>query len=226
VTVPIGWSAGGGAIEWGGRGAPPPLAGPHAAWEVEIGFGKGRYLRRRAAEAPEVSLLGIERVGEYFRRLVRIAARDGLANLHLVRGEALYLLSAVLPRGFARAVHIYFPDPWPKARHERRRLLEVDTVDLVVGLLEPGGTLFFATDFMAYGSAVRATLESHPDLGVEARRQVWEGGPRTNYEAKYLREGRPIVRLEAVRRSAHGAPHPSGLRRLAVAVTSLRNSEA
>jgi tRNA (guanine-N7-)-methyltransferase len=219
VTVPVGWSVGGGAIAREGPVEAMASADPNATWEVEIGFGKGRYLRRRAAEAPEARFLGIERVGEYFRRLARIAARDRLANLVLVRGEALYLLSAVLPRGFARAVHLYFPDPWPKTRHERRRLLDVDTVDLVAGLLEPGGTLFFATDSTAYGSAVRSTLESLPDVGVVVRRQVWDDGPRTNYEAKYVREGRPIVRLEAVRRGAVSAPHPGGLRALAAAVT-------
>jgi len=225
VTVPIAWSLGGGAIErrrpedglWN-RGADEP-------WEIEIGFGKGRFLRRRAAESPQTRFLGVEQVSEYFRRLARLAARDRLTNLFLVRGEALYLLSALLPRGFARAVHVYFPDPWPKTRHERRRLLDVDTVDLVVGLLEPGGTLFFATDSMAYGGVVKATLESHPDLGVVARREAWEGGPRTNYEAKYVREGRAILRLEAVRRGAQSAPHPEGLRALAVAPKGWRQGE-
>ena len=94
-------------------------------------------------------------------------------------------------------MHVYFPDPWPKSRHHKRRLFEVETVDLVLGLLAPGGRLFFATDFLDYGEAVGEILASHPHVEVERRPGPWPEGPRTNYEAKYVREGRPILRLEA-----------------------------
>ena len=107
------------------------------AWEVEIGFGKGRYLIRRAADDPGARFLGIEMAGAYYRLAVGRAGKRELDNLLLIRGEALFVISALLPRGFARAVHVYFPDPWPKARHHRRRLFDPETVDLVLGLLEP-----------------------------------------------------------------------------------------
>lgn len=167
-------------------------------WEVELGFGKGRYLLRRAAEGPARRFLGIEIVGEYFRLAARRARRRGLRNLTLLQGEALYLLCAVLPTGFASAVHAYFPDPWPKARHHRRRLYDVETVDLVLGLLRPGGRFFFASDHPEYGPAVAELLESRPELEVSRRDRVWDDGPRTNYEAKYVAEGRAIVRVEGV----------------------------
>jgi len=198
---------------------PPGAAATEHPWEVEIGFGKGRYLLRRAAGEPSTRFLGIELAGEYFRLLVTRARRRGVRNLLAVRGEAQTVLAAVLPRAFARAVHVYFPDPWPKARHERRRLLDAESVDLVLALLAPGGTLFFATDFLAYGEAVAALLSGHPAATVRRRDEGWDEGPRTNYEAKYIAEGRPILRLEVTWRGGDGlaALHPAGRRRVLAA---------
>jgi tRNA (guanine-N7-)-methyltransferase len=185
------------------------LAPGGQAWEVEIGFGKGRYLLRRCQEHPERRFIGIEQVAEYHRLFVGRARRRGVRNWLALRGEALYLLSSVLPRGFAAAVHVYFPDPWPKARHHKRRLFDPETVDLVIGLLAPGGRLYFATDFLDYGELVLQLLEGYPGLAVTRREDTWDGGPRTNYEAKYLALGRPIQRLEA-RLEAPAALHPRG----------------
>ena len=131
-------------------------------WEVEIGFGKGRYLLRRAAGEPGARFAGIEVAPSYYRMVVERARRRGLGNLLVIRGQAQAALAAVLPRGFASAVHVYFPDPWPKSRHERRRLFEPESVDLVLGLLRPGGTLWFATDFVAYGETVEASALGPP----------------------------------------------------------------
>jgi tRNA (guanine-N7-)-methyltransferase len=182
-------------------------------WEVEIGFGKGRYLLRRAAEEPHARFLGIEVAPSYHRLVVERARRRGLRNVVAARGEAQAVLATVLPRGFARAVHVYFPDPWPKSRHERRRLFDAESVDLVLGLLRPGGTLWFATDFLAYGEAVAALLAAHPRAAVRRLAGLWPEGPRTNYEAKYVAEGRPILRLEVEWRGAEGAGalHPDGV---------------
>jgi tRNA (guanine-N7-)-methyltransferase len=168
-------------------------AGP---WEVEIGFGKGKYLLSRAIASPERRFLGIEVAAEYHRLFAGRARRRGLSNWVAIRGEALYLASAVLPRAFALAVHVYFPDPWPKSRHQKRRLFDPETVDLVLGLLRPGGRLSFATDFLAYGEEVAALLAGWPGVEVE-RCAAWPEGPRTHYEAKYEAEGRPIIRIEA-----------------------------
>lgn len=191
-----------------------PGAGP---WEVEIGFGKGRFLLARAAAAPETRWLGLEVAREYFRLAAARLARRALANVALVRGEALYLLAAVLPRAFARTVHVYFPDPWPKSRHHRRRLFAPGSVDLVLGALAPGGSLSFATDFLDYGAEVAALLCACPGLEVTRLEGGWPEGPRTNYEAKYVLEGRPILRLEARLAGAPGLP-PGALAELAVAV--------
>jgi tRNA (guanine-N7-)-methyltransferase len=194
-----------------GPGTPLPLdrlVPGEGGWEVEIGFGKGRYLLRRCAEEPGRRFLGIELAAEYWRLFVERARKRGLANWMALRGEALYLISAVLPAGFAAAVHVYFPDPWPKSRHHKRRLFDPETVDLVIGLVRPGGQLFFATDFLDYGEIVRQLLEGYPGLRVRRRDRVWDEGPRTHYEAKYLAEGRPILRLEVTREAAAAPLHP------------------
>jgi tRNA (guanine-N7-)-methyltransferase len=185
-----------------------PGAGP---WEVELGFGKGRYLLRRAAAEPSCRFLGVERAARYFRLTVERARRRGIGNLLALRGDALFLLTAVLPRCFARAVHVYFPDPWPKTRHHRRRLFHPETLDLVVGLLEPGGLLHFASDHPEYGPLVAELLRGYPAVEVKELLDGWEDGPRTNYEAKYLRAGRPIVRLVATRTAPDPLPlHSQG----------------
>ena len=141
---------------------------------------------------------------------VERARRTAPANWLALRGDALYLLSAVLPRSFAQVVHVYFPDPWPKSRHQKRRLFDPETVDLVVGLLADGGRLYFATDFLSYGEQVHDLLTGYPGLTV-LRRGPWDEGPRTSYESKYLIEGRPILRLEATWNAPGAAPlHPAG----------------
>ncbi|HET9227700.1 MAG TPA: tRNA (guanosine(46)-N7)-methyltransferase TrmB [Thermoanaerobaculia bacterium] len=194
-------------------GAPLPLdrlVPGDGDWEVEIGFGKGKYLLRRCQEDPGLRFLGIELAAEYWRLFVEKARKRGLSNWVALRGEALYLISTVLPRGFASAVHVYFPDPWPKSRHHKRRLFDPETLDLVVGLVRPGGRLLFATDFLEYGELVREILDGYPGLDVNLRDRVWDEGPRTNYEAKYIVEGRPILRLEITRRMETAPLHPQG----------------
>lgn len=194
-------------------GAPLPLdellpgADP---WEVEIGFGQGSYMIDRAVSGGG-RFLGVEVVSKYYRVLNRRARYRGLDNLLVIRCEAQYLASAVLPRGFATAVHVYFPDPWPKRRHSRRRLFDSESVDLVLGLLEPNGRLFFATDHTDYGGSVLDTLERHPGVEVEVVEGPWKDGARTNYERKYMVEGRSILRLEARRRPSRSLLHPQGV---------------
>lgn len=191
-----------------------PGEGP---WVVEIGYGKGRYLLKQVLEQPQRRFLGIEIVSKYWRLLADRVKKRGAKNLVNVRGEALSILATALPRGFAAEVHVYFPDPWHKTRHHRRRLFDPETIDLLLGALAPGGKLIFATDYLEYGGIVRGILESHPDLEVTVHAGEWPGGARTNYEAKFIEEGRPILRLVAQLREGASASrlHPAGEGRLA-----------
>jgi tRNA (guanine-N7-)-methyltransferase len=181
-------------------------------WEVEIGFGKGRYLLRRCREEAGHRFLGLEVAGEYHGLFVHRARRQGMSNWLALRGDALYLACAVLPAGFAAALHVYFPDPWPKLRHHKRRLFDPETVDLVLRLLRRGGRFSFATDFLDYGETVAEILGGYPALNFTRRDRPWDEGPRTNYEAKYEIEGRPILRLEGTLEvDGRDAPlHPLG----------------
>lgn len=181
-------------------------------WEVELGFGKGRHLLRCATELRGRRYLGLEVASKYYRLVRDRAARRGLENVLLIRGEAEYTVTTALPARFADVLHIYFPDPWPKSRHQQRRLLGAASIDLMVGLLRPGGRLCFATDFLDYGEEVADLVLGHPALAGRRLAEPWPEGARTNYEAKYMREGRPILRLEAERRSAGAEDllHPQG----------------
>jgi len=232
MTRPLLFAAGGSDAAWTlpSAGAPveldrlvpppPSVSGAERSpWELEIGFGKGRYLLRRAAESPERRFLGIEIAGQYFRIMVDRARRRGLGNVLGVQGEALYALSVALPQGFADVAHVYHPDPWPKARHHKRRLFDPETVDLVLGAVRPGGTLYFATDHLDYGEVVVEILERHPAVSLRRLDGPWPDGPRTNYEAKYVEEGRPILRLVVtLSPDAPAGLHPDGRAGIVAAV--------
>jgi tRNA (guanine-N7-)-methyltransferase len=182
--------------------------------ELEIGFGKGRYLLRRAQSESARRFVGIEIAGEYFALAARRLARRRIGNLLLLEGDAAYFATAHLPRRGFSAVHVYFPDPWPKLRHRKRRLFASDSVDLVAALVAPEGRLWFATDFLEYGEGVASLLERYPGARVVRHESPWPDGARTNYEAKYITEGRPILRLEVAFDGS--PPHPDGARELLV----------
>lgn len=227
--IPVATTAGGAEYTLRQLAVPLDLQGlvPGAkAWEVELGFGKGRYLLRRAESEPDRGFVGVEMAGSYYHLAQRRMSQRQLNNTVLMHGEALYLLAAVLPRGFAEAVHVYFPDPWPKARHQKRRLFDTETIDLVLDLLADEGRLYFATDFLEYGAVVKEILESHPSISVKEVAGLWADGARTNYEAKYRREGRPILRLEVQRNTQTGVLlHPCGKASVLAAVGARKKVE-
>ncbi|MFQ5767162.1 MAG: tRNA (guanosine(46)-N7)-methyltransferase TrmB, partial [Acidobacteriota bacterium] len=121
--------------------------------ELEIGCGKGRFLIHSALTLPTRDFLGIERAHRFYRVALARTEKRGLQNLKLVRGDARELL-ANIPASSLRAVHVLFPDPWPKRRHRKRRLFREEFVQGVVRVLAEGGFLNLATDHTEYFTAI------------------------------------------------------------------------
>jgi tRNA (guanine-N7-)-methyltransferase len=114
--------------------------------EVELGAGDGSFLAAYANQNPERNFLGVERLLGRLRKIDRKARRAGLRNLRLIRIEAAYFLEYLLPAGSIDALHIYFPDPWPKRKHRKNRLVNPRFVELAAQVLKPGGVVYLRTD--------------------------------------------------------------------------------
>lgn len=168
--------------------------GRRAPLEIEIGSGKARFLIEAARRAPSHDFLGIELSLAYFRICRERLARAGLANARIVRGDGRSFVEMALPPASVRAAHIYFPDPWPKKRQKKRRLLDGLFLEILASKLEPGGYVRIATDHADYGSGIDPLLETVPSL----ERLPWSAlppPPPTHYELKYAAEGRQIWRF-------------------------------
>jgi len=182
---------------WFGR--PFPVAetfGRRAPLEVEIGSGKARFLIAAARASPEADFLGIERALAYYRICRDRLARLGLRNAFMVRSDARVFVTTALSPASVRAFHVYFPDPWPKKRQRKRRLLDGVFLETLASRLEPGGVLRIATDHPDYGSGLGALIGTVRGLEV----CPWDSlppPPPTNYALKYEQEGRPIWRFLA-----------------------------
>jgi len=118
--------------------------------EVELGSGDGSFLARWAQLNPARDFLGVERLLGRLRKLDRKGRRMGLANLRLMRIEAAYFLDYLLPAGSTSALHVYFPDPWPKRRHWKNRLINAHFTEATARILAPGGIAFLRTDDANY----------------------------------------------------------------------------
>ena len=118
--------------------------------EIEIGSGDGSFLAAYAKLHPERNFFGIERLLGRMRKLDRKGQRAGLTNLRLLSIEAGYFLKHLAPAGCAAALHIYFPDPWPKRKHRRHRLINEEFPVLAQRLLAPGGMVYLRTDDADY----------------------------------------------------------------------------
>ncbi len=132
------------------------LFGRLAALQVEVGSGKGQFLRHSAAAQPEVNFLGVEVAQKYAAFAAAGLAKEGLRNAIVVNGDAVRLFAEWLPDDSLAAVHVYFPDPWWKARHKKRRVMRESLVRDVQRTLQPGGALHFWTDVEEY---FQTTLE-------------------------------------------------------------------
>lgn len=175
------------------------LFGRSAPVVLEIGFGMGDALAAMAAADPARDYLGVEVHTPGIANLLALAAEKSLANVRVARGDAIELLRRIAP-GSLDAVHVFFPDPWPKARHHKRRLIRPDNVALLRDRLRPGGLLHCATDWPDYAAAMAETLAADPFLARAGDDRA--GRPETKFERRGTAAGRPIADLRylAVRR--------------------------
>ncbi|MFF5079005.1 tRNA (guanosine(46)-N7)-methyltransferase TrmB [Actinoplanes sp. NPDC000266] len=176
----------------------PELFGRDAPVVLEIGFGMGDTTAAMAAADPDRSYLGIEVHTPGIGSLLALAGERGLTNLRVARGDAMELVHRLEPGSLA-AVHIFFPDPWPKARHHKRRLVRPGNVALLRERLRPSGVLHCATDWPHYAEAMAETLDADPGL---ERLDTGRGDrPETKFERRGTLAGRPIADLRYRRRA-------------------------
>jgi tRNA (guanine-N7-)-methyltransferase len=180
---------------------------PDRLW-LEIGFGAGEHLAAQAAAHPLIGLIGCEPFVSGVARLLSLIDEQGLRNVRLFTDDARLLMQA-LPNGCLERIFVLFPDPWPKTRHHKRRIVNPATAAEFVRLLQPGGELRLATDDMGYARAMLLALRGQPALQWLARRPTdWrerpEDWPQTRYAMKAHAAGRACVHLRFVRTS--GSP--------------------
>jgi tRNA (guanine-N7-)-methyltransferase len=191
------------------RGLPRPLDwsavfGSTGPVEIEIGSGKGTFLVEAAEARPDHRFLSIEWALPYAEHVRDRVRRRGLENVRVVRADAARFLAEHVPPGSVRVLHVYFPDPWPKKRHHKRRLLQPDFVATAAGALEPGGEIRFVSDHGEYFEEAAAALAAEPRL-EPAPVPEDEMTDLTNYERKYRAEGREIHRARFVRKRGQGS---------------------
>ena len=129
--------------------------------EVELGSGDGSFLAQWAAARSQTNFLGVERLLGRLRKLDRKGRRARLTNLRLLRVEAGYFLEYLLPPASAQVVHVYFPDPWPKRKHRKNRLVNARFPEVAQVALQPGGTVFLRTDDVDYFAQMREVFAAN-----------------------------------------------------------------
>jgi len=170
-----------------------PPGAPREVW-LEVGFGGGEHMLAQAEADPAIGVIGCEPFVNGVAMCVADLARRGLANVRIHPGDARDLMD-VLPAGSIGRAFVLYPDPWPKARHHKRRFVNPEGLDALARVMAPGAELRVATDIEDYVRHSLVQARAHPDFEWLAERpadwrEPWEGWSRTRYEAKAVREGR------------------------------------
>jgi tRNA (guanine-N7-)-methyltransferase len=153
---------------------------------LEIGFGMGEATARMAAADPGTGILAADVHTPGQGNLLALAAREGLANVRVANGDAIILLREMLAPGSLTGIRVFFPDPWPKKRHHKRRIIQPEFVELAASRLAPGGLLHCATDWEPYAEQMLRVLGDCPAL--ENTRPDGGFAPRPDF--------RPVTRFE------------------------------
>ncbi|MFH1477703.1 MAG: tRNA (guanosine(46)-N7)-methyltransferase TrmB [Verrucomicrobiota bacterium] len=173
---------------------------PPQRLEVDLGCGKGRFLLARAAAYPQISFLGLDRQTRRLAKVERKAQRAQLANIRLLYAEAAYAVTHLLPRDSVAAYYIFFPDPWPKRRHHRRRLFDAAFLDALNTTLMPGGCIHLATDHPAYFESIRRLLAGDARL-TAMEPFVTTPEEHTDFELIFIQQNKPIGRCSFAKKA-------------------------
>lgn len=179
----------------------PSLYGRTRPLEVDVGCGKGRFLLARCRAFPETNFLGIERREKRTLSVHRKLEREGVTNVRLLRLEAAYVVEELIPPLSVAAYYIFFPDPWPKRRHHRRRLFSPPFMQALHRTLLNAGGLNIATDYEEYFLAMRAQLRADPRFVETATFETSEE-ERSEFELTFRQAGRPIYRCSFMKAQA------------------------
>jgi tRNA (guanine-N7-)-methyltransferase len=178
------------------------IFGRRAPVVLEVGFGMGDATARIAAEQPGSDFLAVEVHEAGVGALLRRVGELGLTNIRIVRHDAVEVLQHMVAPGAIAGVHLFFPDPWPKKRHHKRRLVQAPFVRLLAERLAPGGYLHFATDWQPYAQQMLQVLGAEPALHNTAPgyapRPAYR--PLTKFEARGLKLGHGVWDLVFRRR--------------------------
>ncbi|HSP33526.1 MAG TPA: tRNA (guanosine(46)-N7)-methyltransferase TrmB, partial [Thermoanaerobaculia bacterium] len=160
---------------------------------LEVGSGKGRFLISSATEQPDRNYVGIEKSLHYSRVIASRVEKRNLTNARLINHDAALVIERMLPDDSIAEVHIYFPDPWPRTREQKRRIIRPDVLRELQRVVVPGGSGIYVTDHREYFDAAAPVIAQF--FRTETRIPEPGDPPRTNYEAKYRAEGRPIYEV-------------------------------
>ncbi|MBC8351147.1 MAG: tRNA (guanosine(46)-N7)-methyltransferase TrmB [Planctomycetes bacterium] len=176
------------------------LFGREAPFEVELGSGKGLFMQTASAAHPERNYLGIEMAHKYARHAAGRLAKHGLDNGKMISGDGLRLFREFLPNESVDAVHVYFPDPWWKDRHRKRRVMKPEFLRDIQRVLVAGGSLHFWTDVEEYYQATLEMIASEVSfegpLKVAQRPAEHDLDYRTHFERRMRMNNEPVYRSE------------------------------
>ncbi|WP_163696352.1 tRNA (guanosine(46)-N7)-methyltransferase TrmB [Mycolicibacterium sarraceniae] len=179
---------------WFGRQAPVVL---------EIGCGTGTSTLGMALTEPAIDVVAVEVYRRGLAQLLAAVDREALTNIRLIRGDAVDVLEHMFATGELTGTRVFFPDPWPKSRHHKRRLLQPNTIALIADRLRPGGVLHAATDHAGYAEQIAEAGDAEPllvrvqpadELPISVQR------PTTKYETKARHAGSAVTELLWMRR--------------------------
>ncbi len=177
------------------------LFGRNAPKILEIGFGMGESTAVIAAAQPENDYLGIEVHTPGVGNLLKLIDAQALTNVRIIQHDAVEVLRHMIAPGTLDGIHIFFPDPWPKNRHHKRRLIQAPLVSVLTEKLKPGGYLHAATDWHEYAEQILAVFAATPALKNTAADYAPrpEYRPRTKFEARGLRLGHGVWDIVFIR---------------------------